>query len=430
MLKSIRNKLILLYTGSTGLILTTVLILIQVLISQQMERTYLTTFQNNYLTVNQYVKMNSGISNLWIAEMEIENNLIIHIEDNGIPFLYRGGWQTPTKRSKLIDQVKKEALRDGIDTSLRPITRNEIQSKVYEIRGEKNDRYLSEVYVIPMEKGFRSVVILQTRTDNYFSDLKLIVLVSLLNIAGIALLYFVSCYMVDKTLKPVEESRKRQTEFIAAASHELKSPLAVIRANASAILLQPDRAEHFSKGIDEECRRLSKLTEDMLLLANADARSWKVRKEPMDMDLLLMEMLDTFLPLCHQSGKQLKLELPKGMLSKVDGDFLRIKQLLAILIDNAIAYSKDGDIIIIRAYERKLKLWIEVEDHGKGIEPDRRKEVFERFYREDKSRRDKNHYGLGLSIAKELIELHGGKISIKETPGGGATFLFYLPTNA
>ena len=362
MLKSIRNRLIFLYTSSTGLILTLVLILIQVLVGQQIERDTLSTFQNNYLTVSQNVQMTYGISNLWIAEMEIKNDLIIHIEENGVPFLYKGGWKTPTERDSLIDKVKETALIDKINTSTRPITSKEIQSEVYEIQGDQNDQYLSEVFIMPTETGFRSLVMLQYVSDRPRDILKLRFLVTILNIAGIALLYFVSCYMVDKSLKPVEESRKRQTEFIASASHELKSPLAVIRANASAIMLQPDRAEHFIQGIDKECIRLSKLTEDMLLLANADAKSWKVKKEPLDMDLLLMETLDTFLSLCQENGKQLKLELPKEMLPKTEGDFLRIKQLLAILIDNAINYSVGEDTIVLRAYAKKQKLWIEVED--------------------------------------------------------------------
>lgn len=427
MLKPIRNKLILLYTASTGIILTLVLILVQVLMGQQIERNNLNTFQNNYVTVNQNVQMNYGISNLWIAEMEIKNNLIIHIEDNGVPFLYQGGWKTPTKRSLLIDKVKEAALRDRINTGIRPITSKQIQSQIYSIKGDHKDEYLGEVFIMPTEAGFRSLVLLQYSSEQSADILKLRCFITILNIAGIALLYFVSCYMVDKSLKPVEESRRLQTEFIAAASHELKSPLAVIRANASAIMLQPDRAEHFTKGIDKEVRRLSKLTEDMLMLANADAGNWKMKKELLDMDLLLIETLDMFLPLCQENGKQLKLKLPKELLPKIEGDFMRLKQLLAILIDNAISYSMEGDTIVLRAYARKQRLWIEVEDHGKGIEAGKRKEIFERFCREDRSRKDKNHYGLGLSIAKELIELHGGRISVKDTPGGGATFWFYIP---
>jgi signal transduction histidine kinase len=227
----------------------------------------------------------------------------------------------------------------------------------------------------------------------------------------------------------VEESRRRQTEFIAAASHELKSPLSVIRANASASLIEPQRAEHFIEGIDKECERLSNLIEDMLLLASADANNWKVNKEIIDMDTLLIDTYDTFCPFCSEHGKELRLELQEEMLPSVEGDAIRIKQILAILIDNAVCYSKERDSIIIRTFVIKNHLYIEIEDHGTGIDQNKKLEVFERFYREDKSRKDKNHFGLGLSIAKELVELQEGSISVKDTSGGGATFSVCFPVN-
>lgn len=124
---------------------------------------------------------------------------------------------------------------------------------------------------------------------------------------------------------------------------------------------------------------------------------------------------------------KLKLELPDELLPHIEGDDLRIRQILAVLIDNAAVYSTEGDTIIIRSYARKNILWLEVEDHGPGIDNDKKKEIFERFYREDKSRKDKNHYGLGLCIAKELVGLHKGSISVEDTPGGGATFRIGLP---
>lgn len=427
MLNSIRNRLILLYTCSTGLILTTVLILVLVNTRQQLASSQINAFQNYYMTVNQNVQMNHEISNLWMAEMELKNSLIIHIEENGIPFLFQGSWQPPTDRQLLIEKFKEQALKDNINTNIRPITMNEVQSTIYTVTGEKKDRYLGEIFIIPTEDGYRSVVMLQYISGNTASVVKQRLFVAFLDLAGIALLFLVSRYMVGKSLKPVEESRKRQTEFIAAASHELKSPLAVIRANSSAILLEPEKTEHFIKGIDKECKRLSDLIEDMLLLANVDAKRWKVKKEVIDMDKLLIDTYDTFVPFCKEREKQLKLELQEDMLPRVEGDSLRIKQVLAVLLDNAVSYSKTGDTIILRAFEKKNYLWIEVEDHGIGVEQCKKKEVFERFYREDKSRKDKNHYGLGLSIAKELIELHDGTISCKDTAGGGATFFFKLP---
>lgn len=427
MLKSIRNRLILLYTLSTGMILTGVLVLVLIITQKQLEDGQMEAFQNNYLTVSQKIQMDNEISNLWLSEIELKNHLIIHIEENGTPLLFRGSWQPSTDRRFLVDRIKELALKDNVNTNVRPASTNEVKSEIYPVTGRKGDRYLGEILIIPTKFGYRSAVLLLDISSKAGVAVKQGLFIAFLDIVGIVLLFLVSRYVVGKSLKPVEESRKRQTQFIAAASHELKSPLAVIRANSSAILLEPGKTGTFTGIIDKECKRMSDLIEDMLLLANADARQWKVKKELIDMDILLIETYDTFVPFYRECNKQLKLELQENMLPKVEGDALRIKQILAALLDNAVSYSKERDTIILRAFTRKNNLWVEVEDHGDGIEQAKKQEVFERFYREDKSRKDKNHYGLGLSIARELVELHSGSISCRDTEGGGATFFFHLP---
>lgn len=427
MLNSIRKRLILLYTCSTGLILTAVIIFVAVITDRQLTRSQLNAFQNNYITINQNVQRNQVISNLWMAELETKNQLIIHIEDNGIPFLFQGAWEVPTERQILIKQLKELALKDNISTNIRPISMNEVQSRIYEVTGTKNDNYLGEVFIVPAEKGFRSVVVLQYISGNAFSVLKQRLLMVLLDCLGIAALFLVSSWMVNKSLKPVEESRRRQTEFIAAASHELKSPLAVIRANASAVMVEPERAEHFTKGIEKECSRLAALIEDMLLLASVDARSWKIRKELLDMDTLLIEVYDLFYPFCREQGKDLQLKLQGDILPKAEGDRERIKQILAVLIDNAVTYTVENDTILLLGYVKKNRIYLEVEDHGPGVVTEKKNEIFERFYRADKARKVKTHFGLGLSIARELTELHGGGITVSDTKGGGATFTVSLP---
>lgn len=427
MLNSIRKRLILLYTCSTGLILTAVIIFVAVITDRQLTRSQLNAFQNNYITINQNVQRNQVISNLWMAELETKNQLIIHIEDNGIPFLFQGAWEVPTERQILIKQLKELALMDNISTNIRPISMNEVQSRIYEVKGNKKDNYLGEVFIVPAEKGFRSVVVLQYISGNAISVLKQRLLMILLDCLGIAALFLVSSWMVNKSLKPVEESRRRQTEFIAAASHELKSPLAVIRANASAVMVEPERAEHFTKGIEKECSRLAALIEDMLLLASVDARSWKIRKEILDMDTLLIEVYDLFYPFCREQGKDLQLKLQDDILPKAEGDRERVKQILAVLIDNAVTYTAEKDTILLLGYVKKNRIYLEVEDHGPGVAAEKKNEIFERFYRADKARKDKTHFGLGLSIARELTELHGGSIAVSDTKGGGATFTVSLP---
>lgn len=428
MLNSVRNKLILLFTCSTGAILTVSLLLVFINTNQQIKMNKQSAFQNNYLAVNQSVQTANKISDLWLAEMEISNNLIIHIEDNGMPLLYQGSWQTPTKRDILINRVRELALQDNINSQIKPITKNEIRSRIYTLRGDNKDTYLGEATILPTSSGYRSIIMLQYISGDD-TGIKSIFNIILLDLFGILLLFLISRWMMRISLQPVEENRRRQTEFIAAVSHELKSPLSVIRANSSAIMLEPKKAGHYTKGIDKECARLAQLIEDMLILANADAKTWRMRKELIDMETVLIDSYDTFAPLFKKHEKELKLELQEKLLPKIQGDTFRLKQIIAALLDNAIAYSIVGDCIIMRAYVRKNQVWIEVEDHGTGIDNGKKNEVFERFYRGDKSRKDKSHFGLGLSIAKELVELHSGTISVKDTVGGGATFLFRLPVD-
>lgn len=426
MINRTRRTLILLYTCSTGLILTAFLIFVLVLSNQQLLENKKELFQNNCITITQNVATNYEISQTWLAEIEIKNHFIIHIEDGGQALIYKGAWAAKTDRTILVNKVKDLARKDGINTDIKPVSTYKKQSKLYKLNGNNKDVYLAEVFMAPSDMGYRSVIMLQDISDNK-TVIKLRVLMLVLYISGLAELFLVSRWIVGKSLKPVEESRKRQTEFVAAASHELKSPLAVIRANASAMLLEPEKTEHFSKGIDKECMRLSALIEDMLLLAAADANKWCMKKELIDMDLLLIDTYDTFSPFLRENKKELKLELQEEMLPHIEGDTFRIKQILAVLMDNATSYSIENDTIILRAYAKKNHLWIEIEDHGVGINQDKKNEVFERFYKGDRSRQDKNHYGLGLSIAKELTELQGGRISLKDTEGGGATFIISFP---
>lgn len=239
---------------------------------------------------------------------------------------------------------------------------------------------------------------------------------------GIAALFFVSVLFVTNMLKPIKESQEKQSRFIAAASHELRSPLSVICANNSAIASVTNDSQKFIEGIDKECKRMGRLINDMLILASADAKSWEIKKEPVETDTLLIETYEAFLPLCLQKDHSLSLELPEEALPAIISDKERLKQVLLILLDNALAYSPNNKDIILRSYTNNHFLYLEVQDHGVGIADKDKKLIFDRFYRLDPSRNEKQHFGLGLSIAKEIIQLLGGKLTVRDTEGGGATF--------
>jgi signal transduction histidine kinase len=248
-----------------------------------------------------------------------------------------------------------------------------------------------------------------------------------IDLLGCFALFLVSCFFVGKVLKPVEESQKRQNEFIAAASHDLRTPLAVIQTNASALLIEGVDNQRFVPKIKAECRRMSRLISDMLILASSDAKTWQIQKEDINTESYLIDLYDTFYELCRKKNHVLKLDLPEENLPVIHSDKGRLTQIIGILIDNAVCYSPEESSITLSPYIRRSSFCLEVEDHGCGISKEQKEKIFNRFYCVDKSRNDNTHFGLGLSVAKELIELHGAKIYVKDTEGGGATFLLEIP---
>ena len=250
---------------------------------------------------------------------------------------------------------------------------------------------------------------------------------------GIAALYLVCRVLVGRSLKPIEESRKKQNEFIAAASHELRSPLSVIRSSLSAVTAAPEKQDQFLANIDRECLRLSGLVSDLLLLASADAKTWTIRREDLDADTLLIGVYERFEPLARERNIRLCLELPEEALPHLTGDGQRLEQVLSILLDNALTYTPAGKQVTLSACRREARghkkagVTFAVSDQGCGVPDADKKHVFDRFYRADGSRTDRQHYGLGLSVAKELVQLHGGTIGLEDAEGGGARFLVHLP---
>jgi len=178
-----------------------------------------------------------------------------------------------------------------------------------------------------------------------------------------------------------------------------------------------------------EVDRLSHLTGDLLLLASSDASALSVHLAPTAPDTLCIEVYEQFYPLARQQGHPLTLELPDCPVPPVPADGERLRQLLAILLHNAIEHTPAGtpvELVLRYTPDSRAPVSFAVTDHGPGI-PDAEKEhIFDRFYRADKSRTDKSHFGLGLSVAAELARLHAAKLTVCDTPGGGATLRMSL----
>lgn len=237
----------------------------------------------------------------------------------------------------------------------------------------------------------------------------------------LALMRILSHFLIDKAVAPVEDAVKSQKNFIASASHELKAPLAVIQANAGTM-----ESSQKQKIILDECSRMGKLVQSMLTLASSDAGSWKMDIRETDVDTLLIETWELFTESAGKKNIRLELDI-EDHYPKIHCDKERISQVLGILLDNAITHSGPGQTIEMGARVLPRQTVFFVIDHGTGIADAEKEKVFERFYSGDPSRTEKSHFGLGLSIAKEIVKLHQGTICLNDTPGGGCTFEIWLP---
>lgn len=224
----------------------------------------------------------------------------------------------------------------------------------------------------------------------------------------------VSYLLSKKAMKPVIEAYKKQTEFVQNASHELRTPLSIIQAKQELLLTQPDKkiiekSEEINLTL-RETRRLTKMIKELMDLARADEEKIELIKEDVDINNLVEEVVEPYMDLVKIQEKTIELDLKYNKILKVNKN--KITELLIIVLDNAIKYTDKGDTIKIKTYLKEGKCNIEIQDTGVGIKESSIKYIFDRFYREDEARaRKKGGNGLGLSIAKMIVNLHGGTIN-------------------
>lgn len=240
------------------------------------------------------------------------------------------------------------------------------------------------------------------------------------------LLSITASYLLSRiTMNPLIRSWKRQREFVADASHELRTPLTIIQNKLESMLTRPqstimERADEIGVSLSET-RRLSKLTADLMTLARADSSEIQLEKELFPLDELIARVSEPYRELAELQEKHLTMDLRYG--GDLNADKSRIHQLMVILLDNALKYTLEGDGIVIRTDRRDGRAIIEVADTGIGIPEESRERIFDRFYRADKARtRTDGGSGLGLSIAKWIVDEHEGSITAKPGENGGTVF--------
>jgi signal transduction histidine kinase len=248
---------------------------------------------------------------------------------------------------------------------------------------------------------------------------------------GLLLTLWAAWFLSGRALIPIQSAFRRQQEFVADASHELRTPLTVLRSATDLLSRhREDRlADHAEllQDIQAEIRRMQLLAQDLLTLARSDQGALQLMTAPLDLSGVASEVVRRMLPLAQNRQQILQLHAATDELL-VDVDPERLQQVIVILIDNALKYSPEGGRIDVRVHSEGHRAVLEVADTGRGIAPEHLPRLFDRFYRGDAARsRSTGGSGLGLSIAKMLVDAHGGELSLSSSVGVGTVARVQLP---
>jgi signal transduction histidine kinase len=274
--------------------------------------------------------------------------------------------------------------------------------------------------ILSLGRPMQQITVLQNRADELATIRWLRWLFFGCVLGGLALIGCASLYLSTRSIRPVERSLRQQRDFVAAASHELRTPVAAVRANAE-VLADANLGEFapYLEAIAHESERMSRLVSDLIDLARADAGELQVREEAVDCAEAARRTLTLLAPLAAQKGVELTSALEPAP-CKADPD--RLCQVLVVLLDNAIRYTPAGGEVRITSEKSGSHAWVRVTDEGPGIPDQHKEQVFERFFRMDAARATDGGCGLGLSIARQLVERMHGTLTLADRPGGGCVF--------
>ena len=232
----------------------------------------------------------------------------------------------------------------------------------------------------------------------------------------------------DDMLARLDKAFRNQREFLEEAAHELRNPLAVMRANLEVVSADPDSTiEDFGAANEVANRaseRMGKLVDDLLLYAHHERPD--LQRVDLDLTELVVNTVEDFQAEAKSLGVSLLLECDSYL--EVVGDHLALRRAFANILSNSIRVSEKGKHIYVKAGSDKEMVWISVRDEGYGLDPKDSEKVFDRFWKADEvSAREAGRSGLGLAIVKTIVETHGGRSTVRSTKGVGSTFTIWLP---
>ena len=290
-------------------------------------------------------------------------------------------------------------------------------------QGTQSGRIDTQFYrLIPRESGQLLIVVDQRLA---MQDAQRVLRLTLL-FAGTedALLAIGAVLLIRRMVRPVDEAMEKQKQFVWDASHELKTPLAVISANAEALAGEVGENSALQY-IQSEVQRSDQLIQSLLTLARMEKGTVKAEPRPFDLSHALLSVILPFESAIFEDGKTLETDIPEGIL--YTGDAEMIKQLCVILLSNAQKYSGPHGAIDLKLEARGDRRILQVHNTGPAIPPEAQSKIFDRFYRVDSSHNSEiPGNGLGLAIARSIVDAHKGKIAVRSAEGEGTTFTVTL----
>lgn len=295
---------------------------------------------------------------------------------------------------------------------------------------EEDTGLLADFHLRYLRKtGYTSTLIAFTDTTLESTTMRSMAAVcSLAGSAALLVLFLCSYLLAGVVTRPVGAAWAQQEQFLSDASHELKTPLTVILSSAELLNQSalPEQAVYIDN-IREESRRMKLLVEDMLTLSRAQRSAGSLPEQTADLSEAAMTAALRFEPVAFEAGKRLEYDIAPEL--PVRGDGGKLGQALAALLDNAVKYSAGGTDIRLTAEKQGRFAVVAVADSGPDIPADKLPHIFDRFYRADEARTDGDSFGLGLPIAKAIIDAHRGTLRC-ESGGGVTRFIITLPLAA
>ncbi len=433
MYKKVHLRLTILSTGITAAIMIIMSFGYLYVSEKNLYQNQYNSFKNDINTISTNLETQSIITMEWLSKMETQNNYIFFVLDNGTPFLYN-------QLSNFYDVSQEKLMQESMNIYQQMFlidhTENSVSYSSYishhvqfQFKSKiTNENYFCGVIEIEKSKSILQVIILSPLhlLKKQISNQRIRFFA--IDGAAIFLLTLFSWIFTGKLLKPIIENQKKQIQFVASASHELRTPLAVILSSAECCKnASIEEQAGFIKNICQEGMRMSTLINDLLTLSGSDNHQFSIQIKPAELDTLLINSYEAFEPLAKEKSIALLLELPENTIPLCPMDTNRISQVVSILLHNAVSYTPESGKIQISLFYRKNTFKISIKDNGIGIPDQDKKKIFDRFYRAEKSRSTKNHFGLGLSIAYEIITAHHGTITVSDAFPSGSVFTVTLP---